>query len=57
MTAAEVDRGQYRRHWGIENKSHYVRDTFYREDHSQAWAWTARRPWRPSATSHSGYSA
>ncbi len=37
MTAAEVNQG-VRRHWGIENKSHYVRDTLYREDHSQAWA-------------------
>jgi predicted transposase YbfD/YdcC len=37
MTAAGVNQG-VRRHWGIENKSHYVRDTLYREDHSQAWA-------------------
>ncbi len=37
MTAAEVNQG-VRGHWGIENKSHYVRDTLYREDHSQAWA-------------------
>jgi predicted transposase YbfD/YdcC len=37
MTAAEVSQGA-RRHWGIENKSHYVRDTVYREDHGQAWA-------------------
>jgi predicted transposase YbfD/YdcC len=26
-----------RSHWGIENKSHYVRDTVYREDHGQEW--------------------
>ena len=37
MTAADVNQDA-RRHWGIENKSHYVRDTVYREDHSQAWA-------------------
>ena len=37
MTAANVNR-YVRNHWGIENKSHYVRDTVYREDHGQAWA-------------------
>jgi predicted transposase YbfD/YdcC len=37
MTAARVNQG-IRRHWGIENKSHYIRDTVYREDHEQAWA-------------------
>ena len=37
MTATWVNQG-VRRHWGIENRSHYVRDTLYREDHSQAWA-------------------
>ncbi len=26
-----------RQHWGIENKSHWVRDTIWREDHHQAW--------------------
>jgi hypothetical protein len=26
-----------RQHWGIENKTHYVRDTTWREDHHQAW--------------------
>ncbi len=26
-----------REHWGIENKSHYVRDTTWREDHNQAY--------------------
>ena len=36
MTAAEVNR-HVRNHWGIENKSHYVRDTVYQEDHGQAW--------------------
>jgi predicted transposase YbfD/YdcC len=30
MTAADVNR-HIRSHWGIENKSHYVRDTVYRE--------------------------
>lgn len=37
MTAADVNR-HVRKHWGIENKSHYVRDTVYREDHGQAWS-------------------
>lgn len=37
MTAADVNR-HVRGHWGIENKSHYVRDTAFREDSSQAWA-------------------
>ena len=37
MTAADVNR-HTRGHWGIENKSHYIRDTVYREDDSQAWA-------------------
>ena len=37
MTAADVNR-HTRGHWGIENKSHYIRDTVYREDESQAWA-------------------
>jgi predicted transposase YbfD/YdcC len=37
MTAADVNR-HTRRHWGIENKSHYIRDTVYREDNNQAWA-------------------
>jgi len=27
-----------RSHWGIENKSHYVRDTVYQEDDNQTWA-------------------
>ena len=36
MTAADVNR-HIRGHWGIENKSHYVRDTLYREDHNQTW--------------------
>ena len=36
MTAAGISRFT-RKHWGIENKSHYVRDTVYREDHNQAW--------------------
>jgi predicted transposase YbfD/YdcC len=37
MTAADVNKNT-RNHWGIENKSHYVRDTVYREDHNQTWA-------------------
>jgi predicted transposase YbfD/YdcC len=37
MTAADISR-HTRNHWGIENKSHYIRDTVYREDHDQAWA-------------------
>jgi predicted transposase YbfD/YdcC len=36
MTAADVNR-HTRGHWGIENKSHYIRDTVYREDHGQVW--------------------
>ncbi len=37
MTAADVNR-HTRNHWGIENKSHYIRDTVYREDHNQAYS-------------------
>ena len=37
MNAADMN-GRTRRHWGIENKSHYIRDTVYREDHNQSWA-------------------
>jgi predicted transposase YbfD/YdcC len=36
MTAAGIN-GFTRNHWGIENRSHYVRDTVYREDHNQTW--------------------
>jgi hypothetical protein len=36
MTAADLNYHE-RSHWRIENKSHYVRDTVYREDHGQAW--------------------
>ena len=36
MTAYDMNR-HIRRHWGIENKIHYVRDTAYQEDNSQAW--------------------
>lgn len=35
-TAAEINMFT-RKHWGIENKNHYVRDTVYREDNNQAW--------------------
>lgn len=37
VTAADLNYHE-RSHWGIENKSHYVRDTVYHEDHGQAWA-------------------
>ena len=37
MSAADVNR-HTGGHWGIENKSHYIRDAVYREDNSQAWA-------------------
>jgi predicted transposase YbfD/YdcC len=37
MTATDLSYHE-RNHWGIENKSHYVRDTVYREDHGKAWA-------------------
>jgi predicted transposase YbfD/YdcC len=36
MSAAEVN-GHTRKHWGIENKSHYIRDTVFREDHNQSF--------------------
>lgn len=36
MSAAALNRHK-RSHWGIENKSHYPRDTVYREDHNQTW--------------------
>lgn len=35
MTAAGINKAT-REHWGIENSSHYPRDTVYREDHCQA---------------------
>lgn len=34
--AADLNR-YVRGQWAIENKSHYIRDTAYQEDHSQAW--------------------
>jgi predicted transposase YbfD/YdcC len=44
ITSASADRTgaaelhtHVREHWGIENKSHYVRDTTWREDHHNAW--------------------
>jgi predicted transposase YbfD/YdcC len=37
MTATDINYHE-RSHWGIENKSHYVRDTVFREDHDQTWA-------------------
>jgi predicted transposase YbfD/YdcC len=36
MSAADMNRNT-RGHWGIENKSHYIRDTVYREDSNQSW--------------------
>ena len=36
MTAADASR-HARGHWGIENKSHYVRDTTWREDANQSY--------------------
>lgn len=36
MSAADMNR-HTRKHWGIENKSHYIRDTVFREDHNQAY--------------------
>ncbi len=36
MSAASINR-HARQHWGIENKSHYIRDTVFREDHNQSW--------------------
>jgi len=36
MSAKDMNR-HTREHWGIENKSHYPRDTVYREDHNQSW--------------------
>lgn len=44
LTAAQADPRQLarfvRQHWGIENKSHWVRDTVYREDDQHAYAGT-----------------
>ena len=37
MTAADVNR-HARNHWGIENKSHYIRDTVYQEDNNQTYS-------------------
>jgi predicted transposase YbfD/YdcC len=36
VSAADINR-HTREHWGIENISHYVRDTLYREDHNESW--------------------
>ena len=36
MSGADMNK-HTREHWGIENKSHYTRDTVYREDHNQSW--------------------
>jgi predicted transposase YbfD/YdcC len=37
FTAGSLNRSK-RNHWGIENGSHWVRDTLYQEDLVQAWA-------------------
>lgn len=37
MAAADLN-WHKRNHWGIENQSHYPRDTVYREDHGQTWS-------------------
>jgi predicted transposase YbfD/YdcC len=36
MVAADMNK-HTREHWGIENRSHYTRDTVYREDQNQSW--------------------
>ncbi len=36
LTAEEIN-WHTRRHWGIENKEHYIRDTVYAEDGNQSW--------------------
>jgi predicted transposase YbfD/YdcC len=36
MSATDMNK-HTREHWGIENKSHYTRDTVYQEDHNQSW--------------------
>lgn len=36
MSGADMNK-HTREHWWIENKSHYTRDTVYREDHNQSW--------------------
>lgn len=56
MTAASVNL-HVRKHRGIENKSHYVRDTVYREDHGRPGTAKAHKPSRLSAISQCGYSA
>lgn len=36
LPAAELN-GRVRGHWGIEAKTHWVRDTVWQEDHNQSW--------------------
>ena len=36
MSGADMNK-HTREHWWIENKSHYTRDTVYREDQNQSW--------------------
>lgn len=40
QASPELLAGLVRSHWGIENKSHWVRDTVYREDDQHAYAGT-----------------
>ena len=54
MSAADMNQ-HTREHWWIENKSHYVRDTVYREDHNQSW--TGKRAAFTRGTSQSFHRA
>jgi predicted transposase YbfD/YdcC len=36
LSAADIN-WHTRKHWGIENKEHYIRDTVYAEDGNQSW--------------------
>lgn len=40
QATAKVIAGLIRQHWGIENRSHWIRDVVYREDHQHAYAGT-----------------
>jgi len=49
--------GWVQRHWGIENKLHWVRDVTYDEDRSQVrTGHTPHRSWPPCATPQSACS-
>jgi predicted transposase YbfD/YdcC len=47
QTTPEMIASLIRNHWRIENKSHWVRDVVYREDH-QLWASVSSSGWRES---------